>query len=85
MVMLGAVFLAGWVVGSRIRFLHCFYIPSSIIAGFLVLLLGPQVLGRLTDTSGIFPSTVTEVWRSLIRRPYMAHSASRRTHGDVPR
>ena len=40
MVMLGAVFLAGWVVGSRIRFLHCFYIPSSIIAGFLVLLLG---------------------------------------------
>jgi glutamate:Na+ symporter, ESS family len=64
-VMLGAMFVVGWVVRDRIRPLRRLYIPSSIVAGFVVLLLGPQVLGKLTDTSGIFPSTVMEVWRTL--------------------
>src|SRR5262249_5938974 len=65
MVILGVVFAVGWATRSGIRVLRALYIPSSVIAGFLVLLLGPQVLGRLTGTSGIFPSAVIEVWRVL--------------------
>jgi glutamate:Na+ symporter, ESS family len=62
---LGVTFAVGWLVRSRTGFLRALFIPSSIVAGFLVLLLGPQVLGRLTRTNGLFPSEVLEVWRVL--------------------
>jgi ESS family glutamate:Na+ symporter len=62
---LGVMFAVGWLVRSRTSFLRALFIPSSIIAGFLVLLLGPQVLGRLTRTNGLYPSDVLEVWRVL--------------------
>jgi hypothetical protein len=65
MVILGVIFAIGWTVRGGIRVLRTLFIPSSVIAGFLVLLLGPQVLGRLTGTSGLFPSAVVEVWRVM--------------------
>ncbi|WP_234811478.1 sodium/glutamate symporter [Mycolicibacterium elephantis] len=65
LVILGVIFAVGWTVRGRIRLLRSLFIPSSIIAGFLVLLLGPQVLGRLTGTSGVFPSDVIDVWRVM--------------------
>lgn len=64
-VILGVIFAVGWLVRGRIRLLRSLFIPSSIIAGFLVLLLGPQVLGRLTGTAGLFPDAVIDVWRVL--------------------
>ncbi|MGV0776314.1 hypothetical protein [Mycolicibacterium elephantis] len=41
LVILGVIFAVGWTVRGRIRLLRSLFIPSSIIAGFLVLLLGP--------------------------------------------
>jgi glutamate:Na+ symporter, ESS family len=42
------------------------FLPSSIIAGALALLLGPQVLGELFDgTDGLFPEPILDVWRTL--------------------
>ncbi|KUI30367.1 sodium:glutamate symporter [Mycobacterium sp. IS-1742] len=65
MVVLGIMFAVGWLVRARITFLRALFIPSSVIAGFLVLLLGPQVLGKLTGTNGLFPEAVIQVWRVL--------------------
>lgn len=64
MVILGVMFIAGWML-RRIRILRALYIPASVVAGFLVLALGPQVLGRITGTNGLFPSAVVDVWRVM--------------------
>ncbi|GAB25079.1 sodium/glutamate symporter [Gordonia polyisoprenivorans NBRC 16320 = JCM 10675] len=62
---LGAVLVVGWTVRMKVGFLHTLFIPASVVSGFLVLILGPQVLGRLTDSHGLFPSDVIEVWRVI--------------------
>ncbi|BBX92657.1 sodium:glutamate symporter [Mycolicibacterium boenickei] len=62
---LGAMFAVGWLVRRYVRPLRALFIPSSVIAGFVVLGLGPQVLGRLTGTNGLFPLAVEDVWRVL--------------------
>jgi ESS family glutamate:Na+ symporter len=50
------------------------FLPSSIIAGLLMLLLGPEVLGKLSDryigegaptSGGIFKKEMVEVWSDL--------------------
>ena len=64
-VLLGVMFAAGWFVRRRVGFLRSLFIPASVIAGFLVLLLGGQVLGALTRTTGLFPPQVVEVWRVI--------------------
>ena len=64
-VILAVMLAAGWWVRRRVPFLRAWFIPSSIVAGFLVLLLGPQVLGQVTDSQGLFPAAVLEVWRVL--------------------
>jgi len=64
-VVLGVMFAVGWLVRRYVGVLRALFIPSSVIAGFLVLLLGPQVLGRATGTQGLFPAEVVEVWRVL--------------------
>jgi len=64
-VILAAMLAAGWWVRRHVRFLRALFIPSSIVTGFLVLLLGPQVLGELTGTQGLFPAAVLDVWRVL--------------------
>ncbi|MBB3603801.1 ESS family glutamate:Na+ symporter [Mycolicibacterium sp. BK556] len=65
LVILGVMFGVGWIVRSRLSFLRAMFIPSSIVAGFLVLLLGPQVLGRLIGTNGLFPTEVLDIWRVM--------------------
>jgi len=62
---LGAVLVASWVVRERVRALRRLFIPASVVGGFAVLLLGPQVLGDLTGTDGIFPDEVIDVWRTI--------------------
>jgi ESS family glutamate:Na+ symporter len=37
------------------------HIPASVIAGFLLLLLGPQVLGRATGGDGLVPQHIVDV------------------------
>jgi glutamate:Na+ symporter, ESS family len=66
------------VLGMIIRFLvpvfQTLFLPSSIIGGFLALLIGPQVLGRLLDSvvsedsffnDGLISSDFMEVWSTL--------------------
>lgn len=62
---LGAMLVAGWIVRTKVRVLRSLFIPASVISGFLVLILGPQVLGQLTGTNGVFPSAVIDVWRVI--------------------
>ncbi|GEL95997.1 sodium/glutamate symporter [Cellulomonas composti] len=64
-VLLGLMFWVGWLVRRYVPFLRALFIPASVVAGFVVLLLGPQVLGELTDTQGVFPQSVIDVWRVL--------------------
>lgn len=65
LVMLGAVFAVAWALRRRIRFLGAFFMPTSVVAGFLVLLLGPDVLGALTGSHGLFPQSILNIWRSI--------------------
>ncbi|WP_240959752.1 hypothetical protein [Rhodococcus sp. HNM0563] len=65
LVILGAVLVFAWFVRSRVRALSALFIPASVVAGFAVLLLGPQVLGELTGTNGLIPESVIEVWRMI--------------------
>ncbi len=47
-VVLGLLLLLGYGIRLKIRSFQKYFIPSSVIAGFLGLFLGPQVLGALT-------------------------------------
>jgi glutamate:Na+ symporter, ESS family len=70
-VVLGLLILVGRFVRQRIPFLQALYIPSSIVAGLIALLLGPDALGALArsiageDTllsNGLFPAQMQEIW-----------------------
>lgn len=63
-VVLGLFLIVARMIKSRAAWLEALFIPSSIIAGVLVLLLGPQGLGRFWR-DGLFPSSLLEVWRGL--------------------
>jgi glutamate:Na+ symporter, ESS family len=66
--------LLGQVIRNSVAFLRSLFLPSSIVAGFLALLLGPQVLGVLVTrfagpsalfADGLFPSPLLDVWSEL--------------------
>lgn len=70
-VILGLLLLAGYWIRLKVKFFQKYFIPSSVIAGFTGLLLGPQVLGVLFDeevpviSNGIFPEEMVEVWKEI--------------------
>jgi ESS family glutamate:Na+ symporter len=64
-VFLGIALVVATLVRRYTGFLRRLYIPVSVIAGFLILLLGPQVLGALTHTSGLVPAPVADVLARL--------------------
>ena len=55
LVVLMAVIWLAWVIRRRAAFLRRLYVPTCVIGGFAMLALGPQVLGSLTGTQGLFP------------------------------
>jgi ESS family glutamate:Na+ symporter len=62
---LGVVLLLGGMVRRRVRWLQALFVPTSVIAGFLGLLIGPQVLGHLASdipwlAAGLIPATSNE-------------------------
>ena len=62
--------LAGKWVRLRVGLLQRLFLPSSIIAGVLALVVGPQVLGRFFDgdsalAGGVWPQPVLDAWSSL--------------------
>lgn len=73
LVLLAALFLLGKWLRVRVRWIQKIFLPSSIIAGFLALLVGPQVLGRAGEAAGIdwlvdgglFTPEILEVWGAL--------------------
>lgn len=68
LLILGVALLIGKMVRVKIGWVQALFLPSSIIAGLLLLLLGPQVLGRFDGPwgeNGLFNDTMITVWRSL--------------------
>ena len=65
-VFLGITLILAIAVRRYVGILERLYIPASVIAGFLILLLGPQVLGALTGAWSLFPDRVVDV---LVRLP----------------
>jgi glutamate:Na+ symporter, ESS family len=68
----GFLLLAANILRTRIRLLHALFLPGSVVAGLIALLLGPQVLGSLTGllgadelSDGLVPGGVLEVWRAM--------------------
>lgn len=70
---LGIFLLIGKWLRVKTKWLQNLFLPSSIIGGFVALLLGPEVLGKIlglfTDsnfwTNGIIPEEVINVWDTL--------------------
>src|SRR5262245_56774661 len=62
MVTLSLVFAGAELIRRRVKLMRSLFIPTAVIGGFLALILGPEVLGRLTDGEGIFSSTTFRVW-----------------------
>jgi glutamate:Na+ symporter, ESS family len=65
MVLLALVFLAAALIRHWSRHLRALFLPTAVIGGFLALLLGPEVFGRLTGSDGIFPAHTFAVWHAL--------------------
>ncbi len=73
-VLIGLFLLVSNVLRARTRWIQALFLPSSIIAGFLVLVLGPQVLGVAVTSAageeallanGLFPESILTAWRGL--------------------
>lgn len=73
-IMIGIFLIVGKVIRTRMKWLQNLFLPSSIIAGFLALLVGPDALGRITSQfleegsffyNGLLPEFILEVWGSL--------------------
>lgn len=64
-VVLGLMLALAWLVRRYVPPFAALLIPTSVIAGFVILLIGPQLLGAWTGTSGLLPHQVLDVWRSL--------------------
>ena len=69
----GLLLISGVFIRRHVTVLQRLYLPSSIVAGTVALLAGPEVLGRLvsqvapesTLARGLFPDYVREVWSAL--------------------
>ncbi|WP_369069285.1 sodium/glutamate symporter [Kineococcus terrestris] len=74
LLLLGVLLLAAKLVRIRALWAQELFLPSSIIAGILALLVGPGVLGALVTAlagedaplaGGLWPQTVLDVWSEL--------------------
>ena len=63
LLLLGLLLLVGKWLRLQVALFGRLFLPSSVIAGLLALLLGDQVAGRWMD--GLFPASVLEVWSGL--------------------
>src|SRR5262245_29378163 len=65
LVLLALVFLAAGVIRKWSRHLRALFVPTAVIGGFLALALGPEGIGRLGDSNGIFPDQTFALWTAL--------------------
>ncbi|RPF55859.1 sodium/glutamate symporter [Aquisalibacillus elongatus] len=70
LIYLGLFLLLGKWLRVKIKWIQNLFLPSSVIAGFIGLLLGPQILGAIFNgegfwSTGLMTPEVIEVWRTL--------------------
>lgn len=70
LVLIALVLLVSNVLRLWLPWLRRLFLPSSVIGGLILLLLGPDVIGRLLPTffeesPGLFPAYVQESWSAL--------------------
>lgn len=73
LLLLGLVLLVGKAIRMKVRWVQSLFLPSAIIAGFLALLAGPEVLGQALAAAGVdaladgglFGADTLAVWKSL--------------------
>ena len=65
LVLLALVFLGAALIRKWSRHLRALFLPTAVIGGFLALALGPEGVGRLTDSNGVFPDQTFAVWEAL--------------------
>src|SRR5499426_2645452 len=64
-VLLALVFLGAALIRKWSRHLRALFVPTAVIGGFLALALGPEGVGRITDSDGVFPDKTFAVWHAL--------------------
>lgn len=64
-VFVGMALIGGMLMRRAIPWLASVYIPASVLAGFLLLLVGPQVLGNITGGWSLVPDEVLAVLATL--------------------
>src|SRR5690348_1995928 len=64
-VLLGMALIGGMLLRHLIPWLAAVYIPTSVLAGFVILLAGPQVLGAFTGGWSLIPAQVVAVLTTL--------------------
>ncbi|HEY7597009.1 MAG TPA: sodium/glutamate symporter [Actinophytocola sp.] len=64
-VFLGMALICGMLLRRAVPWLAAVYIPPSVLAGFLILFAGPQVLGELTDDWSLVPAQIIPVLSTL--------------------
>src|SRR5262249_42378337 len=64
-VLLALVFLGAALIRKWSRHLRALFVPTAVIGGFLALALGPEGIGRFTDSNGVFPDQTFALWAAL--------------------
>lgn len=71
-IIVGILLLIGKWIRVSIPLFQKYFLPSSIIGGFIALILGPEILGKLirsfqveTTLQGIFPEGVHNIWSTF--------------------
>jgi glutamate:Na+ symporter, ESS family len=62
---LGMALIYGMLLRRVVPWLAAAYIPASVIAGFLILLAGPQVLGEVINGWSLIPAQTVRVLSTL--------------------
>ncbi|MEQ9672427.1 sodium/glutamate symporter [Coleofasciculus sp. G2-EDA-02] len=66
-ILVALLILVGRLIHQKVHWIQKLYIPESIVAGVVALLLGPQVLGAIAGSgspldNGVFPESIRDVW-----------------------
>lgn len=67
---IGVFLLIGKIIRVKSTILQNLFLPSSIIGGFIALILGPQVIGKFMPddsffSNGVMTDSIVEVWSAL--------------------
>lgn len=63
-VLLGLALICGMLVRQVVPWLAAVYIPTTVLAGLMILLAGPQALGEVTNGWSRFPPRPSRCSRS---------------------